>query len=168
MGFGKEISGGSALAILGIGLVTTIAIAAILISNTLIIDTDVSNPDKGVNVSKVQCTLDQYEELGGPVTVGVPYELGIRLESAGDYDGVRVYFEIAGIDITADDVVVRYYDGTEWLSLPMTQKDVDTLSGWFGPSSGFHVPYGYDATTPLCVTFYEVGHYTTSVSAHQI
>ncbi len=167
MGLGKESGGGAALAILGIGLVATMVIAAILISNTLTIDTDESNPERGVTVSKVQCTLDQHEELGDSVMVGVPYELGIRLESAGDYDGVRVYLEITSSSIITDDVVVKYHDGTRWLIITMAQKDIDTLSGWFRPSSGFNVPYGHDATTPLCVTFNKVGHYSTSVFAQQ-
>lgn len=163
----KGVEGSMTLTFLGIALVGVIAIAAALLSNNLFNGTDGSNSDGGVTVSKVQCTLDHYEELGDFVIAGVPYELGIRIQSAGDHDGVRICLGVTGNGIVADDVAVKYYDGAEWVSISLVQGDTDMLSGWFGPSSSFDIPYGYDEVVPLCVTFNGAGHYSTSMYAQR-
>lgn len=167
MSSGRDIGGSLALSIFGIALVAIMAIAAVLVSNTLITDTDVDDPGKGVTISKVQCALDHHEEFGGPMMTEVPYEFGIRIQSSGDYDGVQVCLEVASRGIVADDVDVKYYDGAEWLSIPMAQRDVDALDGWFEPPSGLFIPRGYDVVVPLCITFHGAGDYSTSVYVQQ-
>ena len=103
-----------------------------------------------------------------PVVAGVATEgFSATVVNAGEValdENVEVRFTIAGEqDLTSDDVVLEYdLEGT-WVALTLTE-DEGVLTGRFGPSDGFALPAGYDATTELRVTFEQPGDYTATAA----
>lgn len=82
---------------------------------------------------------------------------------APGYTDVRVRFEITGATAVTD-LTLEYQDGTTWYSIPCTLEG-GKLVGYFGPTEGFAVPTGYNATTPIRATFHTAGTYSADVFA---
>jgi hypothetical protein len=106
------------------------------------------------------------------VSTGVTIPVNVTLVNpsaagAPGYTGVTVQFTVNGTGIVPADVVLQYSDGTNWYAIPLTQNGNNSLSGVFGPASGFAVPTGYNATTPFRVTFSVAGSYTATAQAVQ-
>lgn len=98
--------------------------------------------------------------VDGPIDVVVEdvEEYQVRLQNVGDVDAdVKITFEIEeGSDSIEK---LEWFDGSDWHELSFAGG-----TGTFGPGGGFPAPSGYDATTPIRVTFSdEAGHIKGSI-----
>lgn len=162
------------LGLIAVVAISAMVVAAIVVSNTVVFRTNVADSTGQVTLSKVAVNTDGKDggdrpDLPGEGTwsyVGTEYDVGIRLVSTQGLSNVKVVFSIAAADISESDVTVMYWETTSdtWETLTMVDNG-DTLDGTFGPADGFPVWPGYDATTPLLVTFNKAATYTTSVHA---
>ena len=80
---------------------------------------------------------------------------GVRLRNTGTATyNVIVKFQIdAGATMPTDCFGIQYYDGANWLDLPVSGWGDGSVEGTFGPGSGFSAGPGYDVTTPLRIMF---------------
>ncbi|MCJ7718546.1 hypothetical protein MUO69_01285 [Candidatus Bathyarchaeota archaeon] len=93
---------------------------------------------------------------GSNFATGVWYgNYGVRLQNTGTATyHVLVYFDItAGAGLPQDCVDIQYWDGADWLDLPMTGWTTAHLSGYFGPPGGFDCTPGWNQLTLLHVMF---------------
>jgi hypothetical protein len=80
----------------------------------------------------------------------------IENTTGASFPASSVRFEVAQLDgkpLSADEIRLEYFDGTSetWQPIPLAQSGDITVVGRFGPESGFAIPAGYNATTPLRV-----------------
>lgn len=72
-----------------------------------------------------------------------------------DYPNVRYDFSLSGITgLKANQITLEYYDGTAWQPIPLangTGATADTITGSFGPSTGFPLPHSTTFTTQFRV-----------------
>jgi hypothetical protein len=80
---------------------------------------------------------------------------GVRLRNTGTATyHVLVYFDItAGAGLPTNCVDIQYWDGANWLDLPMTGWTTAHLSGYFGPPGGFDCTPSWNQLTLLRVMF---------------
>lgn len=124
-----------------------------------------------VNVDLIITSPDFTSNVG--IYIGDTIEKSVRLYNpsplhAAGYPHVRVEFQIHGSGISDGDVTLEYYAdegfGAIWHTLPTTDMG-DALVGYFGPSVGFPVGYGYNVVTPIKATFNTVGTYYATAQA---
>ncbi|HEY8450082.1 MAG TPA: right-handed parallel beta-helix repeat-containing protein, partial [Bacillota bacterium] len=106
--------------------------------------------------------------IDGPAAVaaGTSVDYSVRLANAGGAVGenVVVAFEITKAGgITPDDLTLQYRDAADgqFKMLPLSAQE-GKLVGRFGPSAGFPVGPGYDATTAIRASFVAAGAYTVT------
>lgn len=162
------------LSLIAVVAISAMVVAAIIVSNTLVIKTNVAGSEEQVTLSKVAVnTGGKYggdrpnlPEEGTWAYVGTEYDIGIRLVSTQTLSNVKVIFSVSAEGISESDVTVMYWETRtdSWEPLPMIDKG-NALEGTFGPEEGFPVFPGYDTTTPLLVTFHKAATYTTTMYA---
>ena len=107
-----------------------------------------------------------------PSTVtGTPAQFTVTLTNTGGASpsNCLVAFTITEISASAispniavsTDVTLQYSDGTTYQTIPLTASG-NTLSGTFGPSTGFPIGAGYDATTQMQITYNVAGTFSAS------
>jgi len=99
---------------------------------------------------------------------GVTEEFDVTLTNIGDDTPENVVVEFTltrSGDIEAGDLDIEWFDpvDNEWKELSLTDNN-GSLSGTFGPAGGFPVPEGYDETTQIRATFFEVDLFTVNAS----
>ncbi|MBN8726324.1 MAG: right-handed parallel beta-helix repeat-containing protein [Xanthomonadales bacterium] len=124
--------------------------------------------------TEVVATPDVSLQLHGPLggtELGVPTAFAATLRNTGNESAGNAVVDFtigrsAGA-MAGGDLVIKYFDGNGYQLLPLVTcaSDPTRLCGRFGPGSGFPVPAGYDATTPLQVTFATADTYTVAASA---
>jgi uncharacterized repeat protein (TIGR01451 family) len=102
--------------------------------------------------------------LAGPLTATVATPItgyNARILNAGGAttENSLVHFVISRSGgIGASDLLVQYFDGSAYQSIPLVLCNGNTqLCGTFGPPTGFPIGVGYDATTPLQLSFAKSG-----------
>ena len=142
--------------------------AGMLLSNTLTASWNVINTG-----SELYLSWNPSPD-GSNFARGIWYgNYGVRLQNTGAATyNVIVKFQIdAGAAMPTDCFKIQYYDGTNWLDLPITGWGDTSVEGTFGPSGGFSVGPGYDVTTPLKVMFNGIAPitgYTVYIWAEQV
>jgi hypothetical protein len=124
--------------------------AAIQLSNTL---------TTGFNVKAEPLLLEwKLWKPEGDLYRGSWYNTQIRLynPTQSTFDKVIVRFTIYsyGVAFPGGSITIEYYDGA-WKDMTgvLSGHGTNTLTGYFGPSTGFPVGIGYDQTTELRVMF---------------
>ena len=102
---------------------------------------------------------------------GTPAQFTVTLTNTGGASpsNCLVAFTITEISASAipsntavsSDVTLQYFDGTTYQAIPLTASG-NTLSGTFGPASGFPVGSGYSATTQMQITYNVAGTFSAS------
>lgn len=89
--------------------------------------------------------------VGEEKTIDVTFGYDQKYEEG--YNRVRFKFEVEGPGVAT-------FGATDSEGQPYTA----TNEGYWGPSDGFDIDAGYEATTPWTVTFSKIGEYTVTVS----
>ncbi|HEX2851443.1 MAG TPA: hypothetical protein VHN98_12855 [Acidimicrobiales bacterium] len=64
------------------------------------------------------------------------------------YTNVRIDFSLTGVDgLKASDITLEYQTGTTWAPVPLSDQPDGSITGSFGPSTGFPLPAGASNTT---------------------
>jgi hypothetical protein len=155
---------------IGISIVLSLALVSVLAA-TAISNLWVS-PSITVTVDNLPLVLSSPDFTAGrSIKVGVATEASVNLSNpspagAPGYTGVVVGFSIYDTDgvIVPSDILLEYQSGGNWYALPMT-AGAGVITAVFGPSGGFPVGFGYNATTPLRATFNTVGTYHVTAQA---
>ncbi len=102
--------------------------------------------------------------LAGPQTASVAtavtgYNARILNAGGATTENTLVHFVVSRSGgIGASDLVVQYFDGSVYQSIPLVLCNGNTqLCGTFGPPAGFPIGVGYDATTALRVNYAKSG-----------
>ena len=82
-------------------------------------------------------------------------------ENGKDYDSVLFRFSIPNTSLSDIDSF-QYKDGSTWKDVPLSQ-DSGSVTGYFGPSSGFAMPADYSATTEFRLKMDEAGTYNVDI-----
>jgi hypothetical protein len=98
----------------------------------------------------------------GVLHQSVEYDLGVNVTSYADFETIYLYISISGVGISESDVSLMWYkEATDaWHSISFNDEG-DSLTGVFGPSTGYSVPQGYQEIIPLIVEFNTEGDYIT-------
>lgn len=113
-----------------------------------------------------QFTGDHENWTTGTVYREAIYDAGIRLQSAESYSNVSVQVQIAKTDINTTDLTVWYWETVDSSWHPLIFTDMgDYIETSFGPSGGFPVSDGYDATTPILIQYHVNGQYDITLNA---
>ncbi|MCL5057255.1 MAG: copper amine oxidase N-terminal domain-containing protein [Actinobacteria bacterium] len=82
-------------------------------------------------------------------------------ESGKDYNSVLFRFSIPNTSLSDIDSF-QYKDGSTWRDVPLSQ-DSGSVTGYFGPSSGFAMPADYSATTDFRLKMDKAGTYSVNI-----
>lgn len=159
------------IAVIAVALAATLTagvFAGLMLSNNLTANFTVVN-----NTPQLALSFNPNSPDTGTFNVGVWYPTGVELKNTGSatFNNVLVHFTITtGPDIPENSIQIQYYSGT-WLNLPLTGWGTGTVSGTFGPGSGFPVGVGYDVITPLQFMFEgnaSLSSYNLAISAQTV
>jgi hypothetical protein len=133
------------------------AFAYTQLSNILSGSFSVSTNPTSLPLSWVGTSPDIGDPSGGAFVVGATYQLGMELTNptAATFSNVVVYFTIncaSALPTKDNAITLNYWYEGAWTPITLTVSG-GTASGTFGPSTGFPVVPGYDATTQLQIIF---------------
>ncbi|MGQ9642189.1 MAG: hypothetical protein ACUVUF_08785 [Candidatus Bathycorpusculaceae bacterium] len=142
------------LAALAVVLISALVLTvyALRVSNILEVYWSVYEPQTNLVLSFV-------EGYGPPSSIprGSWQDVRIRLQNVGQATyTVRVYFKIWSGAVLPDGCIkIKYWEvlDNSWHDLPLSRVNDYAFEGWFGPSTGFPVGPGYDATSYFLVLF---------------
>jgi hypothetical protein len=137
------------------------AVAAGAPTGTLQLATALVTLSGGTITGTVATDGDTIAVAAPTIAVAVPASLGTGAAPTGftgritnptgsDYPAVRVDFTLSGVaGLDAADVALEYETTTPgtFATIPLADGPGDSIRGSFGPSTGFPLPAGYDATT---------------------
>ena len=121
-------------------------------------------------------TTNYATAVGSTATTGESYQFTVQLTQPNVVSIPKmctINFVITDADTTiaVPDVTLEYYavapEVEGWKTLSLT-ADSNTLTGTFGPVTGFPVGTAYDVTTQLRVTYNIAGVYSGTVTLNSI
>lgn len=120
------------------------------------------------NTNGTGVTADLPSTNTTDVLKGQTYGLGVTMTSTKDWDAVKVVLTVSaiGMDLSASDVTIRYWETTTgtWNVWTLTDDGM-TLSGEFGPAAGFPVVAGVDTISYFQVTYNVAGDFKADMKA---
>ena len=151
----------TALIVIGV-ILTSGAVVALLVSNTLVIHSSVHDTGATVSVGQPLSGLPtgwaSYEALPASPITGVTYALPLHVQGNADVTAAAFHISVSKTSISPSDINLQYWSGSSWTTATLA----DAGSSLTIVTDSMTLAQGSSAYAFLLITFNTQGEYDES------